>query len=243
VEEILVTWTGLSAWRRTALVATLSFALLLVSLSIAGQSIHPSNAVLVFLLATLLISASFGFKVSLIAALISDAVLIFFFFEPIFQFWAHDVQLRITLGIFLLASVVAGAALQERSSISQPSMPGKLGEPVLEIDLDKHVVRLGGIELALTRSEFKLLLFLAENAGKVLTHERILVNVWGEDYGGDTQKLRTYVKQLRSKLGDDRATPRFIRTEPGIGYRFMELPKTIYPAPREIRLTRTQEEP
>jgi DNA-binding response OmpR family regulator len=66
-----------------------------------------------------------------------------------------------------------------------------------------------------------LLRFFVANAGKVLRHQAIMTNVWGPEYGSDTAILRTFIKQLRSKLGDNPARPRFIRTELGIGYRFV----------------------
>jgi two-component system, OmpR family, KDP operon response regulator KdpE len=59
----------------------------------------------------------------------------------------------------------------------------------------------------------------AEHAGKVMTHRQILTAVWGEAHRDDVEYLRVYVRRLRSKLGDDPAAPRFIETEPGVGYR------------------------
>jgi two-component system KDP operon response regulator KdpE len=62
------------------------------------------------------------------------------------------------------------------------------------------------------------------HAGKVLTHPMILRAVWGGEYVQDSALLRTYINQLRAKLGDDPGAPRFIRTDPGVGYRFVESP-------------------
>jgi two-component system KDP operon response regulator KdpE len=92
----------------------------------------------------------------------------------------------------------------------------------LNIDLERRTVRLRGEEVHLTPTEYSLLKYLATNAGKVLTHPMILRAVWGADYAEDAQILRTYINQLRAKLGDDPAAPRFIRTDPGVGYRFIE---------------------
>jgi two-component system KDP operon response regulator KdpE len=92
----------------------------------------------------------------------------------------------------------------------------------LTIDLERRAVHLSGTELHLTPTEYSLLKYLATNAGKVLTHPMILRAVWGADYGEDTHVLRTYINQLREKLGDDPAAPRYIRTDPGVGYRFLD---------------------
>jgi two-component system KDP operon response regulator KdpE len=82
-------------------------------------------------------------------------------------------------------------------------------------------VRLGGAEIRLTPKEYDLLRLLAQAGGKVLTHRMILEAIWGKAHAADTQYLRVYVRQLREKLGDDPAAPRFILTEPGVGYRFV----------------------
>jgi two-component system, OmpR family, KDP operon response regulator KdpE len=90
----------------------------------------------------------------------------------------------------------------------------------LSIDIQRRVVNLDGSEVHLTPTEYSLLKYLALNAGRVLTHTMILREVWGADYADDTHVLRTCVNQLRAKLGDDPAAPRYIRTDPGVGYRF-----------------------
>jgi two-component system KDP operon response regulator KdpE len=91
----------------------------------------------------------------------------------------------------------------------------------LRIDQTAELVYLNDVELRLTPLELSLLRYFVANMGRVVRHQTILTEVWGREYAGDTQILRTFVKQLRSKLGDDQANPRFIRTELGIGYRFM----------------------
>jgi two-component system, OmpR family, KDP operon response regulator KdpE len=92
----------------------------------------------------------------------------------------------------------------------------------LRIDLERRRVTLAGADVHLTPTEYSLLKYLAINAGKVLTHPMLLRAVWGPEYSGDVQLLRTYVNQLRSKLEDDSSSPRFIRTDPGVGYRFAD---------------------
>ncbi len=94
----------------------------------------------------------------------------------------------------------------------------------LVIDLERRVVGVDEREVRLTPTEYSLLKYLALNAGKVLTHAMILREVWGAEYVDDTHVLRTCMNQLRAKLGDDPASPRFIRTDPGVGYRFVAEP-------------------
>ena len=89
------------------------------------------------------------------------------------------------------------------------------------IDLSRHVVKRGEEEVRLTVTEYKLLAYLATNAGRVLTHTQILEHVWGPGYENETQNLRVYVSQLRRKLDPDSAQPQMITTEPGVGYRFI----------------------
>lgn len=91
----------------------------------------------------------------------------------------------------------------------------------IAIDVEAHQVRKAGVEIRLTRREFDVLLVLLRNAGKVVTHSRLLREVWGSANEGDTQYLRVYVGQLRQKLEDDPSAPRLIVTEPGIGYRLV----------------------
>jgi two-component system, OmpR family, KDP operon response regulator KdpE len=90
----------------------------------------------------------------------------------------------------------------------------------LTVDLENRRVTLRGKEVHLSPTEYSLLKYLATNAGKVLTHVMILRAVWGIEYGDDTGVLRTYINQLRLKLEDDTNHPKYIRTEPRIGYRF-----------------------
>jgi two-component system KDP operon response regulator KdpE len=77
-------------------------------------------------------------------------------------------------------------------------------------------------EVRLTPTEFKLLALLVRHAGRVLTHRQLLVDVWGPSHAGDVQYLRVYAGQLRAKLERDPTQPRFLLTEPGVGYRLVE---------------------
>jgi two-component system KDP operon response regulator KdpE len=103
--------------------------------------------------------------------------------------------------------------------------PAEAVDPVLrfgdlEIDRGRRLVRLGRQPVHLTPTEYRLLEALATNAGKLLTHGWLLHRVWGPAYESEAQYLRVFIRQLRKKLGDDATRPRFILTEPGLGYRW-----------------------
>jgi two-component system, OmpR family, KDP operon response regulator KdpE len=89
----------------------------------------------------------------------------------------------------------------------------------LEIDLTRHLVRHRGESLKLSKREFALLRTLAEHAGKVVTHQQLLVQVWGEAHRQDVEYLRVYMRQLRAKIEVNAQQPSILLTEPGIGYR------------------------
>jgi two-component system KDP operon response regulator KdpE len=91
----------------------------------------------------------------------------------------------------------------------------------LEIDLVQHLVTRAGEEVKLTATEFKLLAYLAANAGRVLTHQMILSNVWDPVDVDRVEYLRVYIRLLRKKLEENPEHPRFLINEPGIGYRFI----------------------
>lgn len=99
-------------------------------------------------------------------------------------------------------------------------------EPIVQagavtIDLSRRTVTRGEESVRLTATEYKLLAYLATNAGRVLTHHQILDHVWGAGYEQETQYLRVYISQLRRKLEPDATEPQIIWTEPGVGYRFL----------------------
>jgi two-component system KDP operon response regulator KdpE len=91
----------------------------------------------------------------------------------------------------------------------------------LEIDFAAHEARLRGERLELTPTEYKLLYHLVRNAGHVLTHGTLLAKVWGREYVDEVDYIRVYIRRLRDKLDDDPNEPRYIRTERGLGYRFL----------------------
>ena len=91
----------------------------------------------------------------------------------------------------------------------------------LKIDLSAHRVTLKGQELHLTPTEYNLLARLVRSAGKVVTHRQLLVDVWGEEFVDHTHYLRLYMGQLRAKIEDQPAEPRYLLTETGVGYRLV----------------------
>lgn len=102
-------------------------------------------------------------------------------------------------------------------SVAQTSL--KVGE--LGIDLNAHTVDLRGQEVHLTRTEFNLLARLVRSAGKVVTHRQLLIDVWGQEFVEHTHYLRLYMGQLRAKIEDKPAEPRYLLTETGVGYRLV----------------------
>jgi two-component system KDP operon response regulator KdpE len=112
-----------------------------------------------------------------------------------------------------------------RVALRHTALIGSINDTVrvfddLRLNLLHRQVFLGQQEVHLTPTEYDLLKLLTTHAGKVLTHTVLLREVWGPAYERDTQTLRVFIGQLRRKLGDDPARPRFILTEPGVGYRF-----------------------
>jgi len=92
---------------------------------------------------------------------------------------------------------------------------------LITIDLVNHIVTRAGEDVKLTATEFKLLAYLAANAGRVLTHQLILTQVWDAADADHVEYLRVYMRQLRIKLERDPEQPEIIITEPGVGYRFI----------------------
>ena len=109
------------------------------------------------------------------------------------------------------------AALR-RTAGDAPSPVLQVGE--LQLDQARRLVTSGGREVHLTPTEYEVLRYLMANAGKVITHRALLRAVWGPDYEGGSQTLRFFIVQLRRKIEPDPSLPTYIRTEPGVGYRF-----------------------
>jgi two-component system KDP operon response regulator KdpE len=92
----------------------------------------------------------------------------------------------------------------------------------LEIDFERRLLRRAGELVHLTPTEFDLLALLMKNRGMPLTHVKLLRTIWGPEYGEELEYLRAYVRALRKKIEDNPAQPKYILTEPWVGYRFYD---------------------
>jgi two-component system KDP operon response regulator KdpE len=129
---------------------------------------------------------------------------------------------------------VSELAARIRVALRHASRPAGSSNPIYEatidgrtlhVNTDDRVVTIsdssGVQQIRLTPTEFKLLAFLVKHAGKVLTHQQVLKEVWGPTHARDVQYLRVYTGQLRQKLEASAAQPQFVLTEPGVGYRLV----------------------
>lgn len=115
-----------------------------------------------------------------------------------------------------------GNALAEASD--EEELTQVLAEGDLELDLDRHELRVAGALVPLALKEFELLAYLLERSGRVVTRDSLMQNVWGYDYIGDTKTIDVHVKRLRSKIEADPAHPSRITTIRGVGYRYERQP-------------------
>ncbi len=112
-------------------------------------------------------------------------------------------------------------ALVRRSGTQPPQPPTAYADGGLTLDYAAQEVRVGGEEVWLTPTEYRLLEVLVRRAGAVVPHQVLLQEVWGPDYVADPQYLKVFVRRLRNKLGDDPEHHRYIQTVWGTGYRFI----------------------
>lgn len=117
-----------------------------------------------------------------------------------------------------LAARLRAAVRRAHASQADEAAPIRIGD--IELDPARRLVKRAGMEIHVTPKEFELLHFLMSHAGIPLTHARILAAVWGPEYGGELEYLRTFVRQLRKKLGDEASAPKYLVTDAQIGYRF-----------------------
>lgn len=111
------------------------------------------------------------------------------------------------------------ALLRGRGDGSEVSQRYDDGE--LTVDIARREVTLRGAALSLTRKEYAVLTALVRHAGRLVTQQQLLQEIWGATHARDSHYLRIVVGKLRLKLGDDPASPRWLKTEPGVGYRFL----------------------
>ncbi|NUT34833.1 MAG: response regulator transcription factor [Hamadaea sp.] len=112
------------------------------------------------------------------------------------------------------------AVLRRRSQEPVDVAGATLSAGPVRMDVERHVVTVGGDTVPLPLKEFELLELLLRNAGRVLTRGQLIDRVWGADYVGDTKTLDVHVKRLRSKIEPEPSTPRYLVTVRGLGYKF-----------------------
>jgi two-component system KDP operon response regulator KdpE len=108
-----------------------------------------------------------------------------------------------------------------RNHPGEPELPPRYDDGHLAVDMARREVHLDGALLSLTRKEYAVLALLLRHSGRVVTQQQVLREVWGATHVQDTHYLRIVLGKLRQKLGDDPVTPRWLKTEPGVGYRFL----------------------
>jgi two-component system KDP operon response regulator KdpE len=113
------------------------------------------------------------------------------------------------------------AVLRRTQAVKRPFSDNRLIRGPLHADFERHTITCNNQPLELTPTEFNLLAYLMENTGKVLPHQSILRQIWGPEYGQETEYLRVYIGRLRQKIEPDPTKPRFLLTERGIGYCFV----------------------
>ncbi|MGK4219342.1 winged helix-turn-helix domain-containing protein [Kocuria marina] len=151
---------------------------------------------------------------------------------PIIMLTAKDAEIDKVLGLELGADdyvtkpyssreLVARirAVLRRRSEPEELIMATVAAGPV-RMDVERHVVHVGGEPVAMPLKEFELLEMLLRNAGRVLTRGQLIDRVWGSDYVGDTKTLDVHIKRLRSKVEPEPSAPQHIVTVRGLGYKF-----------------------
>src|ERR1700719_4453576 len=120
---------------------------------------------------------------------------------------------------FAMSELLARIRAALRRSASEDPLP-KIESQQLSVDLEKRKVEVRGERVHLSPKEFDVLHLMMIQQGKPLTHKKILQTVWGPDHGEETENLRVVINQLRKKIEKDPAHPRYILTEPWLGYRF-----------------------
>jgi two-component system KDP operon response regulator KdpE len=111
-------------------------------------------------------------------------------------------------------------AVVRRASGNEPDPEANFQSGGLEIDFAGRLVSVDGVEIHLTPKEFDLLRYMSANPNRVLTHVQLLTKIWGPEYANDSHTLRVHVANLRNKIEANPERPRFIQTEPRVGYRF-----------------------
>ncbi len=147
---------------------------------------------------------------------------------PVIMLTAKDEVMDIVMGLdigaddymtkpFAIEELLARIRVALKRRKARLLKPQTIGIDLLKIDIEKHSVNYGDDYIELTKKEYDLLKYLAENENIVLSREKILQNVWGYDYYGDSNAVDVYIRYLRSKI-DDRYNVKLIHTVRGVGY-------------------------
>jgi two-component system KDP operon response regulator KdpE len=120
---------------------------------------------------------------------------------------------------FTIGELLARIRAALRRSSSEEPLP-KFESPQLSVDLERRIIDVRGERVHLSPKEFDVLRLLITQQGKPLTHKKLLQTIWGPDHGEETENLRVVINQLRKKIEKDPTRPRYILTEPWLGYRF-----------------------
>lgn len=123
---------------------------------------------------------------------------------------------------FSVAELLARLRVAQRRRLEAMPVAQQYAVGELRVDLERHQVWLANEALKLTPKEFQLLAILAQSRGRVVTHAQLLQAIWGRHHSDDTHYLRIYLRQLRQKIEPDPGEPRYLLTEPGVGYRLAE---------------------
>src|SRR4030095_10926043 len=113
-------------------------------------------------------------------------------------------------------------AIRHREALARHADEPVIEVDALRIDLARREVTVGERAVRLTATEYRLLVLLARNAGRVLTHRQILQEVWGPGHAGETHTVRVHMAELRKKIEENAARPKILITEPGVGYRLRD---------------------
>jgi two-component system KDP operon response regulator KdpE len=127
-------------------------------------------------------------------------------------------------------------AVLRRLEADSATQPAVIRVAALEMDVEGHCLRKDGDVIHLTPTEFELLALLMRNQGVPVTHAKLLRTIWGPEYGTELEYLRSYVRNLRKKIEDDATRPKYILTEPWVGYRFCDPSNPQASAPESERL-------
>jgi DNA-binding response OmpR family regulator len=154
---------------------------------------------------------------------------------PILMLTARDTEVDRIVGLEIGADDHLGKPFSTRELIAriralvrrsrraaEPASLAVMRFGSLQVDAPRRRALRDGVEMKLTAKEFDLLVLLMSNPGIVMTRDRIIASVWGQEYGGETRTVDTHVKTLREALGETADRPRWIETVRGVGYRFRE---------------------